>query len=272
VSLVVILAGLGSGYLYQSALPGYLLLGLFVCTRRRIPWVLLLIAAAALVLANLSKEEFRTDRREATLEGTSAELGVNYIDRVLDDVSSGEDSAIANSAYRFANLSDQLGYFGTWVPERYPHYGYSTYVNLPRVLVPRFLDPSKPDFNAANDVGRRYEIIGRFDYITAVNPSPPAEAYVAGGAGFMVAASAAIGGFLVALGYVLRSRRVPVVVTGVLLAFQVMSALESGVLSLFLAIPFGLVLFPVMRWASAEQSITPVARSPLSRPPRSLTS
>jgi hypothetical protein len=273
VSAVIMITGLGSGELYQGALPGYLLLGLFVCTRRRIPWALLVLATAVLVLANLSKSEFRTDRRAATLEGNSAELGVNYLDRVIDDVSSNEDdSALANSAYRFANLSDQLGYYGTWVPDRYPHYGYDTYLNLPRVLVPRFLDPSKPDYDAANEVGRRYEIISPFDFETTVNPSPPAEAYVAGGTGFLIVASAGTGAFLVLLGYALRSRRLPAIVTGVLLAYQVVSALESGVLSMFLAIPFGVVLFPVMRWMAAELPVTAAARSPLSAPVRSQSS
>jgi hypothetical protein len=247
-----VISGLGSGFLYQSALPAYVLLALIVGYRRQIPWLFLLLGAAALVLVNISKTEFRTTRNTVGIEGSAPELGLTYLDLVASDLAEADEDVLANSAYRFANYSDQLGYFVTWVPDRYPYYGYSTYLNLTRVLVPRFLDPSKPTYNAANEVGRRYELIGASDFITSVNPSPAAEAYVAGGTGFMLAVAVAMGAYLTIAGFVLRSRRVPVLLTGVLMAFSVMSAIESGVLSLFLSLPFGLLLYPLMRWVSAE--------------------
>ncbi|WP_334140968.1 hypothetical protein [Rhabdothermincola sp.] len=247
-----VISGLGSAVLYESALPAYVLLVLIVAYRRYIPWLFLLLGAVALVLVNVSKTEFRTARNTIGIEGSAPELGLTYLDLVAEDLSRADENVLANSAYRFANYSDQLGYFVTWVPDRYPYYGYSTYLNLPRVLIPRFLDPSKPTYNAANEVGRRYELISASDFITSVNPSPAAEAYVAGGTGFMLAVAAAMGAYLTIAGFVLRSRRVPVLLTGVLMAFSVMSAVESGVLSLFLSLPFGLLLYPLMRWVSAE--------------------
>lgn len=246
-------SGLGSGVLYESALPAYLLLLLIVGYRRHIPWLFLLLGAAGLVLVNVSKAEFRTTRNTVGVEGTAPELGVTYLDLLAEDLSRADENVLANSAYRFANYSDQLGYFVIWVPDRYPHYGYSTYLNLPRVLIPRFLDPSKPTYNAANEVGRRYELIGASDFITSVNPSPAAEAYVAGGTGFMTLVAVAMGAYMTIAGFVLRSRRVPVLLTGVLMGFSVMSAIESGVLSMFLSIPFGLALYPLMSWISAEE-------------------
>jgi hypothetical protein len=260
IALVAMVSGLGSGFLYQSALPALILFALLVAHRRQIPWLLLLVAAAGLVVLNVSKTEFRTERNTIGLEGTSTELGLTYLDRVIGETSSLDEKTWANSAYRFANLSDQLGYFATWVPDRYPYYGYKTYLNMPRVVIPRFLDPSKPVYDAANEVGRRYEIIHPFDFETAVNPSPPAEAYVAGGWRVMVGVGAAIGVFLVLLGHLFRSPRLPVLLTGVLLSYQVMSTLESGVLSLFLTIPFALLLYPVMRWACLEQAGQRTAR------------
>jgi hypothetical protein len=246
-------SGLGSGVLYETAIPAYLLLLLIVGYRRRIPWLLLLLGAAGLVLLNVSKAEFRTTRNTTRLENSTPELGVTYLDLLAEDLAQADTNVLANSAYRFANYSDQLGYFVTWVPDRYPYYGYSTYLNLPRVLIPRFLDPSKPTFNASNEIGRRYELIEASDFITSVNPSPAAEAYVAGGARTMVLVAAAMGAYLTVAGFVLRSRRVPVLLTAVLIGFSAVSSIESGVLSLFLSMPFGLALYPLMSWICTEE-------------------
>jgi hypothetical protein len=256
----LMLAGIGTGLLYQAALPGLVLFALIIAERRRVPWLLLLTATVLMVVLNVSKSQFRQEQREGVLAGSTTELGVVYLDRVIGDVSTAEQSMVAVSAYRFANQSDQLGYFARWVPDQYPHYGYSSYVNLPRVLLPRALDPSKPTWDS-NEIGRRYEILQPFDFVTAVNPSPSAEAYVAGGPRFMVIVAASMGVFLVGLGYVMRSRRSAVLVTGSLMASHVLMAVESGVLSLFLTIPFGLVLYPVMRWACVERNHRPAQAS-----------
>jgi hypothetical protein len=248
----LMLGGIGTGVLYQAAPPGLILFALVIAERRRIPWLLLVAATSLLVILNAPKTEFRQEQREGSEDRSSTELGVAYLDRVLGDTARSEQSAIAVSAYRFANQSDQLGYFARWVPDRYPHYGYAHYANLPRVLLPRALDPSKPAWDA-NEVGRRYELVGLLDFETSVNPSPAAEAYVAGGPRFMAIVAIGIGVFLVGGGYVLRSRRAAVIVTGALLSFQVLMAVESGVLSLFMMVPFGVLLYPIMRWAAVER-------------------
>ncbi len=68
VALAIMVTGLGSGGCHQGA-PRLSPARLPRSTCRRIPWALLVLATAVLVLANLSKSEFRSDRRAADPRG-----------------------------------------------------------------------------------------------------------------------------------------------------------------------------------------------------------
>lgn len=246
-----VLAGLGNGALYLSAIPGLLVLALWVGHRRRVPFIALFAAIIVLVTLNISKSDFRQDTLYSDrLSGSTTALGLNWIQRTADDLTRTTDIEIQNSANRFAN-SDLLGYVATWAPERFAYSGFATYTRIPALFVPRILLPSKGSFNASNEFGRQYELISQSDRNTAVNTPLHVEAQVAGGTPVLAVVALLSGIFMAVLGRVLRAPDAATTITAALVALQVMSTIESGVLGFALVIPFILVLRPVMRWACA---------------------
>lgn len=242
------LAGLGSGALYLSAIPGLLLLALWLSYRRNVPWAGLFTALVALIPLNAGKGEFRQVARDPGRTESRTTLGLQWIDSTLDNLSNTGDVGISNSAHRFAN-SDLLGYVATWAPQRFPYVGYGVYTDLPTLLVPRFLLPDKGTFNISNEFGRRYELIASSDFGTAVNTPLHVEAYIAGGMPALVVIALVGGLFMAWLGRLLSDRSPATILTGVLVTLQVLSTVESGILGFVLVVPFIVVLRPVMRWA-----------------------
>lgn len=244
-----VLAGLGNGALYLSAIPGLLVLALWVGHRRRVPFIALFAATIVLVTLNVGKSDFRQDTLYSDrLSGSTTTLGLSWIQRTVDDLARTTDIEIQNSANRFAN-SDLLGYVATWAPERFPYSGFATYTRIPTLFVPRLLVPSKGSFNVSNEFGRQYELISQSDRNTAVNTPLHVEAQVAGGTQVLAVVALLSGTFMALLGRVLRAPDAATTITAALVALQVMSTIESGVLGFALVIPFILVLRPIMRWA-----------------------
>lgn len=250
---LLVLAGLGNGALYLSAVPGLLMLVLWVSHRRNVPWSALFIAVIVLVVLNVGKSQFREDTVYSDrLTGSSTALGMSWIERTLDDLNETPDLEIMNSANRFAN-SDLLGYVATWAPDRFPHSGYGVYTRLPMLLVPRVVLPGKGSFNVSNEFGRQYELIAPSDHNTAVNMPVHVEAYVAGGISILVLVALFSGVFMALLGRLLRGSDVATTITAVLVAQQIMATIESGILGFVMVLPFIVVLRPIMRWACGDR-------------------
>lgn len=257
---LVVLEGLGNGALYLSAIPGLLVFALWMSHRRHVPWIGLLLALVALILLNVGKGEFRQTAFGPGRTGSRTALGVDWIDQTVNGLGSGSDVGISNSANRFAN-SDLLGYTATWAPDRYPYFGYGVYSDLSTLVVPRILLPDKGTFNISNEFGRKYELIAPSDYATAVNTPLHVEAYLAGGMVAAVIVALVSGVFLAWLGRLVRGRNPASIITGALIAYQVMSTIESGILGFALVLPFIVVLRPIMRWACREHQ-DPEAATP----------
>lgn len=252
VFVLVAVGGLGTGALYQTAVPAIAVLGLYVARRRRIPLVALFVAGIIAIGLNVSKSEYRENVRSGLLSGSQAELGVSYLNQSAQTFSGNYGERFMVSAHRFSN-SDLLGYMVTWVPERYPYYGMWPYRRLPVVLLPRVLYPEKGAFNYSNEIGREYELIGRSDYVTSVNTPVATEAYVTGGPLVLVVIGVLTGGVLVLLGWQLRHRRIADhVVTGLALVYAVSGAVESGFLSIFVAPFYTVALLLFIRWVTGE--------------------
>ena len=245
----IVLTGLGTGLLYTGAAPGFLLLALLISYRRKVPWTGLLLAVMVLVVLNVSKTEYRTDKKAGLVEGSQIEQGLTYLDYARDSIPETTVDQLGESAYRFSN-SDLLGYFSTWLPDRYPYYGNTLYTDLPVVLIPRVLYPEKQTFDPTNDIGHQYELLGSNDLITAVNLTLPTEAWLSGGALNLVVVAICVGMYLALLGLLFRSRRPAAIVTGTVVSLQVLASLESGITPLVLVLPFAGVLYLVARWAA----------------------
>lgn len=248
----IALAGLGAGALYLSAIPGLLLLALWLSYRRNVPWIGLFTALIVLILLNAGKGEFRDVAWDPGRTESRSALGVQWIESTVDNLGNTGDVGISNSAQRFAN-SDLLGYVATWAPQRYPYVGYGVYTDLPALLVPRFLLPDKGTFNISNQFGKSYQLIASSDFATAVNTPLHVEAYIAGGMPALVVIAVVSGLIMAWLGRLLPDRSPATILTGVLVTMQVLSTVESGILGFVLVIPFIVVLRPVMRWACLDR-------------------
>lgn len=266
---LVTYVGIGSGLLYAGSATGILFLALFVAERRRVPWATLAVVVAALLVINVGKAEFRVRATSGLIEGSGTERSSQFVDVVASEIPAADLEAITQSAFRFST-SDLLGYFGTWLPERFPYYGYEAYLSIPRLLVPRVVMPDKGTFSPYNEIGRRYELIERTDDRTSVNTPMAAEAVLAGGTSTMVVVAALTAAFLTLVGHALRGRRPACRVTGALVALPAIGAVESGVISLVVVVPFALVLLPLMQWVSGDGAATnEPSRSPMRSPRRS---
>ena len=125
--------------------------------------------------------------------------------------------------------------------------------------------PDKGSFNISNEFGRKYELIAPSDYATAVNTPLHVEAYLAGGMPAVVMVALFSGVFMAWLGRLLRDRSPATIITGALVATQIMATVESGILGFALVLPFIVVLRPVMRWACREQEGPKAAAPPMPR-------
>lgn len=240
-------AGLGSAALYVTAIPGLLVFALWVGRRRRVPWLGLLLTLVVLIPLNVGKGEYREVAWASGQSGRQDVFGLGWIDSTLDRLGSLSDTEVGNSANRFAN-SDLLGYVTTWAPERYPYVGYGVYTDIPTILVPRLLLPSKGSFNIANEFGRTYELIARSNVGTSVNTPLPVEAYIAGGMVALVTIGLLSGAAMAWFGHLLRGREPATVIVGALLGLQIMSTVESGILGFVLVLPFMIILRPLLTW------------------------
>ena len=253
-TLLVSLLGLGTGALFQLAIPAMGLLGLYVSYVRRVPWVPFFLAVVIAIGLNVGKGDYRQDVKAGVISGSQTELGVSYLDQSASNFGAGYSERYMTAAHRFSN-SDLLGYMVTWVPERYEYYGTEPYERLPLVLVPRVLYPFKGTFNYSNEIGRQYELIGRSDFVTSVNTPVATEAWVTGGPLVFGLIAVLTGSVLSLLGWLLRrNRAVDHVVTGLMLVIAAAGAVESGFLSIFVAPVYALVLITVLRRATGEPS------------------
>lgn len=242
---------LGGGLLYPIAYPGFFVLGLWMGRRHAVPWAPILLALIVLIALNTQKNAFRLDVRSGKVTGSTAELTQDWLARTGENLDTTTTENLTNASYRFAN-SDLLGYVVTYVPERYPHFGYEAYTTLPEVLIPRVILPSKGSYNLANDFGREYELIGRSDTITSVNTPLHVEAYAAGGPSTLVIVGAIVGAYLALLGRIFRAGSAVGSLTGALLSLQIVLSIESGTLALILTLPFALFLGLIMWWATRD--------------------
>lgn len=244
-----VLATLGDSALYQASYPGFFILGLWLARRRSVPWLPILAALIVLITMNSGKSEFRQDLRKGELQGSTTSLGVDWISQTGSGLTETTEEQLTASAWRFSN-SDVLGYVTTWVPDRYPYFGYQAYTSLPLVLAPRVLIPDKPSFNLENQFGREYELISRSDFETTVNTPLHVEAMVAGGYAMLIVVAIGCGLYFALLSQIFSSRSPAGLITASLLGLQIVLSAESGTLAMVLILPFAAFLYPIIWWTT----------------------
>ena len=207
-------------------------------------WLLLFVLPAAIVL-NVAKTEARAS--EPPSAGRVAALTTLSHD-ALKTLGHPDRSVLAASADRF-DYSELLGYIVVHVPRDYPYWNKQSYTELPFVIVPRVLAPFKPRNTLSNQFGRLYGTLAPNDFGTSANTPIQVEAWANFGAPGLVGIAVLVGLLLgIAEGW-FDARRPDGFVLGVILAYQIIGGIESGMSAFALAIPTVLIFIPVVRWA-----------------------
>lgn len=252
-----VVVGLGSGAIYSAARAPLAMLILYVCLRRRVPWLLLVVSVLAALVLNTTKGEFRNDRSAQT--GPAANQGVEYLRRVTDSASATSDATLSVAAARFAySTSDLMGYVATNVPDQYSHWGSTSYRNLPLTVVPRFLFPGKPNFNFGNQFGRTYGLLGQSDLSTAENLPLAVEAYVSFGIVGLLFIGLALGLLFAAICRRFGDGTFSSAVIGTVMISALIQGVESDSTLVIGQLPLLLLVMPpVLRWAARKHEGAP---------------
>jgi hypothetical protein len=152
-----IVGSLASGWLGPLVALAVMSSGLIVLTFGRIPWKLLAIAFASLLLLQVSKDEFRTFYWSGQNQSSLAERAQFWLERSMstwDGAVRGGDSdritALAAQTFERVYLLSQVAHVLDVTPADVPFQRGQTYAFVAVTLVPRFLWPGKPSVNDAN--------------------------------------------------------------------------------------------------------------------------
>lgn len=240
-------ASAASGQFLLYAAVGCVLASLIVLAVKRTHvavWILLAFMPLALIM-NVAKGEARS--------GTSAHISpVIRLSRLAHytqlTIAHPTSTALEVSADRF-DFAEMLGYIVVHVPRDYPYWNKQSYTDLPFVLVPRAIAPFKPRDTLSNQFGRRYGLLNPNDFRTAANTPIQVEAWANFGGPGLIGIAALVGLLLSAAEGWFDTRRLDGFVLGVVLAYQVMGGVESGITAFALAAPTIIIFIPIVRWA-----------------------
>lgn len=243
--------GFSGAFALYSIIGGFKV-ALFVITLKKrniVIWILILLIPVAIFM-NVAKAEARAQESTNVSKVSAALSLLHFTNHALLHASKTE---IEQSAERF-NRAKELGYIVYHVPRDYPYWNKQTYTLLPLVLIPRFIAPFKPTYGLQNEFGRKYGLLNPNDFITSQNLSVEVEAWANFGLPGLIIIGLIIGLLLAFMGSIFDKRYVDGIILGVIMAYECTMGLESGISSFALALPFVILLIPVVRWALISQN------------------
>lgn len=159
---IKLVGGLASGWLGSALLLGLVCGAMYIVARRRIPWALIAASVAVMVFLQVGKNEFRTQYWYGDQRGGIIERLAFWVDKsasrwsdAIKSDSSGSARELASQSLERTSLLTQVAHVLELTPETIPFLEGSSYSYLAITLVPRFVWPEKPSFNAAN---RYYQV------------------------------------------------------------------------------------------------------------------
>jgi hypothetical protein len=153
--LAIVFGALGISTLYTSSLgiftyPATTLILAYLYLRKPLPWGILLLTGAAVVLLNPAKHVFRSNMvdRDMMTTDISFNQATDWWEEGLEASWDGRqaprDNSSRLSAVQRLNYNGITAYIYTLVPHRIPYEMGGTFADVPIVLVPRVLYPNKP--------------------------------------------------------------------------------------------------------------------------------
>lgn len=178
----LVLLGLATGTIAQGLRVGMLLVFVYALLRRRIPWKILALALASIVVLQPAKTVFRNItgsemdaaavtpvRRIELFAEVVRDLLFGRIDLGTDFVTVADDRL--NQITILANVvEDTPGFIPTW--------GGDTYYPLLTKFVPRIVDPDKRPDDASQAFPHRYGFLANRDVTTSFKLAQLVEGYV----------------------------------------------------------------------------------------------
>jgi hypothetical protein len=243
-----VIAGFGTGSLYAGLTVPIGALCLYVAERRRVPWITIGLVLVVALTLNVAKTPYRQQYVQGAAQPLSTlDRSTTFVGFYFSTLARLSKTDLQQSASRFSYASgDVLGYSVATIPLLYPYWRGHTYAFLPLTIIPRVVDPSKPQATFGNQFGRRYGLISSFDVKTAQNLPVSAEGYVNLGKLGLV-----LEGLLVGLAFGLgsrwlRNRDVHTTILGSLIAVVILGGVESDSTVAFGLLPGLLIVSPLI--------------------------
>lgn len=235
----------GAAALYSSVGGLIAALSVIALRRARVALWLMMVLIPLSIAFNVAKTEVRQTPTKPSGHLASASL---LVADAWKATTHPQRSTLTASADRFDN-SEVLGYVAVHVPRDYPYWNKESYTELPLVIVPRVLAPFKPKDTLANQFGRRYGLLSPSDHVTSANTPIQVEAWANFGAVGLVGIGGLVG-ILLGLGEGwFRPDRLDGLVLGIVVAYEAIGGIESGIDSFALTVPTVIIFIPVVRWA-----------------------
>ncbi len=177
---VLVLLGSATGSVYQGVQVGLLLLFAYSTIRRRIPWAILGLGFAALLILQPAKTRLRSVASQQVVSAGAfwrlqklAEVTNKLFLWVMNEPKTFLDEGVTRLSMTpmFACVVEQT-------PGTIPYWNGYTYYPLLTKFVPRFLWQGKAIEDTGTSFPQRYGIVGANDFTTDVNLPQLIEAYI----------------------------------------------------------------------------------------------
>jgi hypothetical protein len=126
----------------------------YTTTRRRLPWVAMLLCLPIVAVLHNGKSEMREiywrDRTPLPSLGGLPEFFVTWAELGMQKKGADDSSTLAGRLAERASLFQMLCMSVDQVPERRPHLNGESYIDIPAQVIPRFLWPDKPSSLMSN--------------------------------------------------------------------------------------------------------------------------
>jgi hypothetical protein len=152
-----IVIGLASGWLGSALSLGLVCGAMYLLIRRKLPWTLVALSAAAVLFLQVGKMQFRDTYWNAGTEGSLVEKATFWVNgsaskwsEALNSGSSDSARGLSTETLDRTSLLPQVAHVLDLTPSQVPFQDGQTYSYLAITLIPRFLWPDKPSVNDAN--------------------------------------------------------------------------------------------------------------------------
>jgi len=199
-----------SGLLYPLFRDGFMLLMLYLFTKKRMPWGTAFIGVLISLLLLMVKADYRktlvSDNDANPLVRSS-----NYAKLASDFISARDPDIFLTGLGNIVNRCDNralMAFVVYMTPDNVPYWGGQTYLGVLWRAIPRVLWPNKPEEVLGGEFGHRYGVLDPTDTTTSWNMPQIVEMYANFGVLGVIVGMSFIGVVYHLLRYILENQQV----------------------------------------------------------------